>query len=149
VRGKASYGGNAVVKSVGDVLKLNKEAENCKEIRILHCSNLVTCDGVEESTQVVNLNLSSNRLENIDKLRFLSKLEILDLKANRIRSLKAIEHLSKLQRIDASQNLIESLDGFGSGNNQLQVVVLFQNNLKDLEELTLFKQFNKLTELCF
>lgn len=82
---------------------------------------------------LVSLNLSSNRIENIEGLKGLTKLEILDIKANRVRSLKCIGGLSNLKKIDASQNIIESLEGFTSSNNQLQSIILFQNNLTELE----------------
>lgn len=81
---------------------------------------------------LISLNLSSNRLENIDALRALTKLEIIDIKANRIRSLKSIESLSHLKKIDASQNIIESLEGFTSANSQLQSIILFHNNITEL-----------------
>lgn len=68
----------------------------------------------------------------------------MDLKANRIKSLKPIEKLTKLTKIDASQNALESLEGFGNGNSQLQFIVLFQNNLQNVEELQKFKSFTKI-----
>lgn len=46
VRGKASYGGNNQVKKIGEILESNKDCVQCKEMRILHCSNLVSLQGI-------------------------------------------------------------------------------------------------------
>ena len=43
-RGKASYGGNNQVRNLAEVLKMNKEATQAREIRVLHCANLETTE---------------------------------------------------------------------------------------------------------
>jgi Leucine-rich repeat (LRR) protein len=65
-------------------------------------------------------------------LRGLTLLESLDVKANRIRSLRGIEDLRKLGKVDASQNKIETLEGLGEGNCQIQSLILYKNNIRDL-----------------
>lgn len=44
MRGKGSYGGNPAIKTIKEVLALNLEAQKCKELRILHCSNLTSAN---------------------------------------------------------------------------------------------------------
>jgi Leucine-rich repeat (LRR) protein len=109
VRGKANYGYNPQVRDIAEIIEKNKESVNCREIRILHCEKLVSVRGIEQCKMLVDVNLSSNSLENIDGMKALVNLQNLDLKANRIRSLKPIETLTHLKKIDASQNELKSL----------------------------------------
>ena len=63
--------------------------------------------------------------------------------------MKPLQKLSNLKKIDASHNIIESLEGFCSTNNRVQSIILFHNNLKDSEELLIFKDFNQIVEIVF
>ena len=80
------------------------------------------------------LQLSHNKLENLDYVDQLESLEELNVNFNNLRVLNNLERLRNLVSLSASNNQLEDVSGI-SGCTELRVLHLYKNRLARLEDL--------------
>lgn len=89
--------------------------EDLSEVKILnlHGNELSSLYGLIETSNLIELNLSSNALASCDlpELVYLSSLRVLDLSGNRITTLEGLPFLPSVTSLAVSFNGISSLDG--------------------------------------
>jgi Leucine-rich repeat (LRR) protein len=86
--------------------------------------------GLQLCKHLTGLNLSANRIHDINPLRFLRRLEWLDLSGNNIDDADCLEKLTRLEELDLSDNQIEDID-FLENLENLRVVNLSGNPIFD------------------
>ena len=72
--------------------------------------NIFSLKGLEHATNVKNLNLSNNFIEDITPLEKLVELEDLNLTNNKIKDPKSLAKLTKLRQLVLRKNLMNNLD---------------------------------------
>ncbi|CAL6018187.1 Conserved_hypothetical protein [Hexamita inflata] len=88
---------------------------------------------IAEMKTLVELNLSLNRLENVEKLKQLTLLKQLDLNQNRIKDIPCLNQLINLQNFDGSYNNLSQLSL--QNMNQLKVLNLSNNQIYQIDGL--------------
>ena len=106
--------------------------------------NLDSLNGVENmnSLEFSEIYLSSNQLENIDKLKYFNGINLLDLTDNKIKNIDSLSYLADLSSLFLSSNLIENIDGLAS-LYYLDTLILNNNKIKSL------KPFQNLTLVTY
>lgn len=140
---------NAIIEmSVRD--KLNKPQEeltkvDLQSIKILNLSNekLENLEGIEYLTNIEELYLDNNSLEQINRLRTLTKLRILHLQRNRISDISPLEGLRDLTELSLNGNRIISLNPLSSLIN-LQKLYFTENNITDIKPIKNLANINSL-----
>ena len=101
-------------------------------------------------TLLEKIDLSNNRIENIEPLKYLnlvSELNLfikhIDLSRNQIRNLTGLNNLKSLWILDLSNNEITSLDGI-QNLASLQTLHLSNNKINQIEQINQLKQLNLL-----
>ena len=107
------------------------------------CGFLVHLEGLEAASDVEELDLSDNAVEDLAPLRGLVRLTRLDLGINRVSDLSPLAGLRALQRLDLHDNHIFRVDSL-AGLTGLVFLDLMQNVVTDLRPLA---SLTGLTEL--
>ena len=89
--------------------------EDLSEVKILnlHGNELLSLYGLIETSNLIELNLSSNALSSCDlpELVYLPSLKVLDLSGNRITTLEGLPFLPSVSSLAVAFNAISTLDG--------------------------------------
>ncbi|QHI35177.1 Internalin-A [Kordia antarctica] len=85
--------------------------------------------------KLITLNLSNNRISNIDFLTNLTSLEILDLSENKISNIDALKNLTSLTALNLYQNDISDISAL-SKLTSLTGLYLSDNQISDLKPLS-------------
>ncbi|CAL5995980.1 Conserved_hypothetical protein [Hexamita inflata] len=88
---------------------------------------------IAEMKTLVELNLSLNRLENVEKLKQLTLLKQLDLNQNRIKDISSFNQLINLQNFDGSYNNLSQVSL--QDMNRLKVLNLSNNQIYSIDGL--------------
>jgi len=99
------------VESIKEIKGLQTTLKN---LTIMHCSKLSTVKGIENLIELIELNLSSNKIIDIVDLNFLSKLRILNLSCNLITSIPNFNRLMSLEILNLSHNRIYDIQNLKS-----------------------------------
>jgi Leucine-rich repeat (LRR) protein len=81
----------------------------------MHCENFCNINGIQIKLfqNLIDLNLSSNNIEDIGELQVLQKVQTLNLSCNKITQIKGLESMiSSLSKLILSHNRITSLQYF-------------------------------------
>ncbi len=112
--------------------------EKAQTVKVLDLSNAQITDlsGIEEFSNLNNLNLNSNQFANeqLDHLSSLSKLSILKLENNNLSSLQNLQNLSQLQQLYLDDNCIEDIS-FLQESTQLECLSVNNNSIVSIEAL--------------
>ena len=105
---------------------------------------------------IVDLNLSSNNIEDINELSTLSKIRILNLSCNKIVNITGLENMmATLEKLVLSHNRIANLTYFkkivlsGSNSPNLSHIDLNDNYIGDLSQVESLKNIASLSEIIF
>ncbi|DBB11172.1 TPA: hypothetical protein ACH3X3_006625 [Trebouxia sp. C0006] len=84
---------------------------NLTDLQEVHLSHkgLEDITAIGSAPNVVNVNVSFNKLATLDGVQMLSQLQLLDLSHNKVKSLKPLSSLAGLQVLKASHNKITQL----------------------------------------
>ncbi|MFU0823638.1 leucine-rich repeat domain-containing protein [Clostridium sp.] len=121
---------------------LDKDLKKITSMDLNH-NNIEDLEGIQYCVNLKKINLSYNKISNIDNLRNLKKLEEINLFNNNIEDISALSNLSKLKKIDLAKNRIKDVTPLGSLKN-LQELDLYSNHIENIEVLS---QLKKLTFL--
>ncbi|SMF17628.1 leucine-rich repeat domain-containing protein [Pseudobacteriovorax antillogorgiicola] len=133
------------LKVAADYYRISLENNNeaCSQLLVkleetktmsLRRTGLVDLTGVQWLTGASYLKLSQNRIENIDALSEMDKLESLDISRNRITDLSPLRRLSHLSSLRAGDNGLSSLVGV-EGLTNLSYLSIARNQVSDLSHL--------------
>jgi Leucine-rich repeat (LRR) protein len=128
---------------------------NSKLEKLSICFNLITNLNELNSSSLKYLNVSNNRLQEIDfKNTFLPNLEYLDLSQNRLISIKneSFLNMDKLKHLNLSHNKLDLESGFNNisyfyGQSLLGTLDLSFNEIKYLDSNRTFQYLNSLKYL--
>ncbi len=101
-------------------------------------------ESINKFSQLKNLDLSSNSLDNINHLENLSQLQELRFFNNQIKKIEGLEGLTQLKVLVLKKNMIEKIEGLEK-LAQLQILNLKKNmieKIEGLEELTQLQLLN-------
>lgn len=84
--------------------------------------------GLENFENLKSINLTNNKVSNLDKLSALKNLETLTIKNNGLTNLNSIKNIKSLKQLDASHNEITDISGL-SGLTNLENVILDSNKI--------------------
>ena len=119
----------------------------------LHSNQLTNVDGLNHLSSLKYLDLSSNNISSMDANEFwdLQHLVHLNLASNRIKEIDGISSLQNLKSLNLAYNEISSLDGLKqcSPNHALEELDLRKNYVTYLSELLVLKRCEKITRLSF
>ena len=140
-------------ESIRQIKKLNQPFyKNILSLKIVNSDYLTKMDGIEKFVKLVDLNLSSNMIQQIKHLSPLRLLKRLDLSANRIRVISGLKGLYNLEYLNLSGNKIVSLVNLAVLAGQgfkLKILDLSGNNLRDLKELKVLDKLVNLQKVTF
>ena len=109
------------------------------KIRVLHCPNLISMQGIEFQTKIIELNLSSNAIQRIEGLHNMSLLRVLNLSCNNIRVINCLGGLYSLQKLNLSYNKISSLTSlkqlYGDAYSSFTHFDIRGNNISQVSEI--------------
>ena len=100
----------------------------------MHCENFSNINGIQIwlFQNLVELNLSSNNLEDIGELICMKQLRILNLSCNKISQIQGLDNsLHSLEKIILSHNRIAHLNYFGRIQNSSEAPNLSHLDLND------------------
>ncbi|CAL6025231.1 Leucine_rich repeats-containing protein [Hexamita inflata] len=103
--------------------------------------NMLTDDCLEIIGSIKNLqclDLSINRLENVDKLKQLGNLRALDLNQNFIKTVDCLESLAGLQNLDISYNQVSHVKALENMEN-MKVLNISHNKINSMQCLAKMK----------
>ncbi|OMJ80206.1 hypothetical protein SteCoe_19617 [Stentor coeruleus] len=141
-----------------DTITSLTEAKDLQEkqfakIRVLHCANLTSMQGIEDQTNLIDLNLSSNAIQRIESLHKMSSLIILNLSCNNIRVINCLSGLKSLQKLNLSFNKISSIYNlrqlYGPEYSNFTVFDIRGNNISLTSELKFLTGCQFLTDVAF
>ena len=92
--------------------------------------NIFSLKGLEHATNVKNLNLSNNFIEDLTPLEKLENIEDLDLTNNKIKNPESLGNLKKLRQLVLRKNLMNNLD-FLNNLNVESLDISMNSVLKD------------------
>ncbi|CAL5979879.1 leucine-rich_repeat domain-containing protein [Hexamita inflata] len=107
--------------------------ENVKVLNANKC-NLQSIDGIQNWDQLLELELSLNRLESIAQLENLTQLKVLSLWRNRIQNLEPLRGLVNLTNLQLQENQIGNVEPL-RGLVNLTTFWLYQNQIKDFSPI--------------
>lgn len=81
----------------------------CLKARIIHNTGLTSMAGISHLVNLVDLNISCNRITTIEGLHNMRNLRVLNLSNNRITVINGLAGLYSLEKLDLSINRISSL----------------------------------------
>jgi hypothetical protein len=107
----------------------------------LHGNSITRVDSLSGLCALLELNLSSNAIANIEptSLRGLSRLTSLDLASNRLHAVQGLEGLSSLANVNLSYNYLTSIAGLSAlagPSNSLKQLNLRYNQLQQLQSFS-------------
>ncbi|CAL6040835.1 Leucine_rich repeats-containing protein [Hexamita inflata] len=116
--------------------------ENMSQVTELNLGlNMLTDDCLEIIGSMNNLqclDLSINRLENVDKLKQLGNLRALDLNQNFIKTVDCLESLARLQNLDISYNQVSQVKALENMEN-MKVLNISHNKINSMQCLAKMK----------
>lgn len=128
--------------SLENIKDLDSFLPNLRKLDI--SDNQVTfLDGLPKN--VMNLNISKNKIENITSFKNYNAIQILDVSTNKLKNLNHFVNTLHLTRLNVSNNMISSLDGI-KGLINLSYLNLSQNELSGVLDFSIFN-FECLQEL--
>ncbi|XP_078282015.1 centriolin isoform X2 [Rhinoraja longicauda] len=105
-------------------------------------------ENLEKCDHLLVLNLNNNMIEKIEKLDKQLKLRELSLSYNRISKIEGLEHMVNLQNLMLAGNYIEQIPAWvGKKLRSLRVLILKQNNITLLQDISKLKSLKELTSL--
>ena len=112
-----SYYALEEISSVSDLIQSQnllalQGQHHITSLRIMHCQNLSNINGIQIALfqNLVDLNLSSNNIEDISQLDVLTLVQDLNLSCNKITKVSGLKGmLSTVKKINLSHNRIASL----------------------------------------
>lgn len=120
--------------SIDDMPMLTRLDLSCNQVSYVDCL----------PTSLVELHLAKNQIANLTCLSSLTNLKTLDLSFNKINDLDFLKHCQKLQILKLEKNLITSTDGLSKLVNLVEVDLSF-NMLEKIQGLHDLKKLEKLT----
>ena len=118
------------ISSLGTSLQFN---ENLREVNLSH-NRLEDIEGLQHLQNLKRLDVSCNRISDIKCIGGLKRLEDLQISHNKLRVLVGIDQLHKLARLNASHNHIKDAAHL-SFCGEIQCLNLSHNALEDIEEI--------------
>lgn len=120
--------------------------KNCTlDLNTIGIKDITEIEGLENLTNLKELNLQYNQIREIKGLESLINLQKLNLMDNKIEDLKGLENLNNLQGLYLCHNRIEELKGLEKLTN-LHHLGLSENQIEDIKGL---ENLNELRELSF
>ncbi|CAL6070667.1 Conserved_hypothetical protein [Hexamita inflata] len=124
-------------------LKLDRcPKQSVKSLTINKC-NLRDINGIQDMTQLTQLNLSLNQISDIRLLASLTNLTSLDLGQNNIECASVLSNVKQLVSLDLSENLITDLS-YLRDLVKLQILDVSYNNLKSINDLAALSNIEQL-----
>ena len=117
---------------------LVKSPDQSTEVINLHGNSLMVIPDLSKLSHLRELDLSSNRIENMHGLENLCFLQTLNLSCNFIKKVEGLFSLKSLLKINLSHNQIEDLGGFMEMEGQdyaLTVINLCDNKISSLSHV--------------
>ena len=141
---------NDTIQSLSEIAEFL--SVNYGKIRVLHCENLTSMQGIENQHDLLDLNLSSNALQRIESLHNMSQLQVLNLSCNNIRVINCLSGLFNLQKLNLSFNKISSLNNlrqlYGPDYPYFSVFDIRGNNVSVLTEVKFLSGCVYLTDVA-
>lgn len=132
---------NVTFENIQDISKniINNTCTYINDIKINH-SSLENIKGLNNFTNLLKLNISSNHISNISiYTKGLDNLKTIDVSCNYLVSLNGIENLINLEEAIFSHNKINNISSFRDLSNQenskLKIIKLEDNLIYSKEEL--------------
>ena len=108
--------------------------------KYINSSNLIAFDKKIKSlnglltnfTYLKSIDLSNNRIEQIDSLQNLKSLQYLDLSNNQLKEINLLQHLTSLEILHLSQNQITKIDSLKYLISLTKLYLSF-NQIKEIE----------------
>lgn len=119
--------------------------ENLSNLRELNlCFNYIgKIENINNLKKLEKLNLEWNRIAKIEGVENLSNLSYLNLDRNYIRKIEGLDKLTKLNFLSLGINKITELEGLEELNN-LETLLLYDNEIIEIESLNKLKKLIKL-----
>ena len=141
---------NDTIQSLTEIAEF--QSVNYGKIRVLHCENLTSMQGIENQHDLLELNLSSNALQRIEGLHNMNQLQVLNLSCNNIRVINCLSGLYNLQKLNLSFNKISSLNNlrqlYGPDYTYFSVFDIRGNNISVLTEVKFLSGCVYLTDVA-
>lgn len=129
-------------KSAEQIIELNKDGA-FKSLQADRCG-LDSLNGIGLLTNLEELNLYQNRIQNLDDLQKFKNLKYLNVGANHIESLDVIAGLSSLVKLDLSYNQIQDLSLLKKLQN-LEELSVYGSHVPDWDVFTELPKLRRLT----
>ena len=113
------------------------EMEKITEIRANSINTKETAmdlTGLEKAMNLIELNLNSNKIENVEPIRGLTSLTFLNLNWNKIENIEPLKGLTSLTRLYLEDNKIENIEPL-RGLTSLTSLSLNWNKIENIEPL--------------
>ncbi|CAG9323311.1 unnamed protein product [Blepharisma stoltei] len=144
------YGAN--IQALSSIPELTSDL-SIKKLRVLHCPKLISMQGIEQLTNLIEINLSSNSIQRIEGLHDMKQLRILDLSCNGIRVINGLSELFSLEKLNLSFNKISSLYNlrqlYGPQYPNFKQLDIRGNNISQLSELRYLAGCQSLEDVAF
>lgn len=142
---------NDTIQSLNEIKEF--QLKKYGKIRILHCENLTSMDGIQDQDLLLDLNLSSNAIQRMECLHNMSQLQVLNLSCNNIRVINSLSGLFNLQKLNLSFNKISSLNNlkqlYGPDYSQFTVLDIRGNNIALVNEVKFLAGCVYLNDVAF
>ncbi len=100
-------------------------------------------ESIKELKSLQELNLSNNEISDIESIKELKSLQTLSLWSNQISDIESIKELKSLQKLDLSNNKISDIESIKELKS-LQELDLSRNQISDIESIKELKSLQKL-----
>ncbi|GGG07774.1 stalk domain-containing protein [Paenibacillus abyssi] len=137
---EVSFQDEQLEQAIKQILQKNdNEAITQKEMESLTVVSLIgqgikSLKGLQYATNITQLDLSKNEIEDIGPLKTLSKLTELNLSDNQIKDLNPLKKMTNLNELDLTSNLVYDLGPLKSLTN-ISYLYLGNNRVWDLEPI--------------
>lgn len=123
----------------------------CIKARVIHNTGLTSMAGISHLVNLVDLNISCNRIATIEGLHNMRNLRVLNLSNNRITVINGLAGLYSLEKLDLSTNRISTLSNlaqlYGPQYPFFAHLNLKGNQINQLRELNYLAGCQYLTDL--
>ncbi|CAL6009662.1 Conserved_hypothetical protein [Hexamita inflata] len=121
---------------------------NITKLVIEDCA-LESISGIRQMTQLIELDLNTNRVEDVSDLQYLVNLVNISMGDNRVSDISGFRHLLKLKELDFGKNYISDVYALKYAVN-LKILRMWRNFIVDIEPLKDLKHLTKvdLTQNC-
>ncbi len=118
-------------------------------LRVMHCPDLNSPQGIQSLRNIKTLNLSSNNLLSMQGLQSLTQLSSLNLSCNKIQTIPPLQ-MPNLRTLNLSHNRITSIKPLESlSDSRLQELDLTDNYIGELSQIKSLSELRYLRTLHF